>query len=87
MTEPLKKYIIAIDQGTTSCRSILFDKNGNIIGTEQKEFKQILPENGWVEHDPIEILNTQTQTLKDLINNNHIDVKEIDSIGITNQRE
>ena len=87
MTEPLKKYIIAIDQGTTSCRSILFDKNGNIIGTEQKEFKQIFPENGWVEHDPIEILNTQIQTLKDLINKNQIDLKEIDSIGITNQRE
>jgi glycerol kinase len=82
-----KKYIVAIDQGTTSCRSILFDKNGNIKGTEQKEFKQIFPNNGWVEHDPVEILNTQLQTLTDLIKKQNIDLLEIDSIGITNQRE
>lgn len=87
MTKPTKKYVIAIDQGTTSCRSIIFDKKGDLIGVEQKEFTQIFPNNGWVEHDPIEILNTQLQTLNDLINNYNINVLEIESIGITNQRE
>ncbi len=87
MIKPSKKYIIAIDQGTTSCRSILFNKNGSIKGIEQKEFKQIFPKTGWVEHDPIEILNTQLHTLKELIKNQNISLSEIDSIGITNQRE
>ena len=59
----MKKYIISLDQGTTSCRSILFDRNKKIIHAEQKEFSQIMPENGWVEHDPLEILETQLFTL------------------------
>ena len=63
----MKKYIISLDQGTTSCRSILFDRNKKILHTEQKEFSQIMPENGWVEHDPIEILETQLFTLKRLL--------------------
>lgn len=83
----MEKYIISIDQGTTSCRSILFDKSGSIIDIQQKEFKQIMPKNGWVEHDPIEILETQLFTLNQLFNKNNIDPKNIDSIGITNQRE
>ena len=87
MTKNSKKYVISIDQGTTSCRSILFDKKGNIKGIEQQEFKQIFPKIGWVEHDPIEILNTQLNTLKNLISNHNIKPIEIDSIGITNQRE
>ena len=83
----MDKYIISLDQGTTSCRSILFNNKGQIIATEQKEFNQIFPENGWVEHDPIEIWETQLKTLLDLINNSNISVEQIDSIGITNQRE
>ena len=83
----MKKYIISLDQGTTSCRSILFDRNKKIIHTEQKEFSQIMPENGWVEHDPIEILETQLFTLKNVIEKSGINAGEIESIGITNQRE
>ena len=83
----MKKYIISLDQGTTSCRSILFDQNKNIIHVEQQEFTQIMPENGWVEHDAVEILNTQLETLNLLIQNSNIDIKDVDSIGITNQRE
>ena len=83
----MKKYIISLDQGTTSCRSILFDRNKKILHTEQKEFSQIMPENGWVEHDPIEILETQLFTLKKVIEKSGIKADEIESIGITNQRE
>ena len=83
----MEKYIIALDQGTTSCRSILFNKKGQIIASEQTEFTQLFPENGWVEHDPIEIWETQHKTLLDLIDNSKITVEQIDSIGITNQRE
>lgn len=83
----MKKYIISLDQGTTSCRSILFDQNKNIVHLEQQEFTQIMPENGWVEHDAIEIINTQLKTLHLLIQNSNIDIKDVDSIGITNQRE
>ena len=83
----MKKYIISLDQGTTSCRSILFDQNKNIVHVEQQEFTQIMPENGWVEHDAVEILNTQLETLNLLIQNSNIEIKDVDSIGITNQRE
>ena len=79
----MKKYIISLDQGTTSCRSILFDRNKKIIHTEQKEFSQIMPENGWVEHDPLEILETQLFTLKKVIEKSGIKADEIESIGIT----
>lgn len=81
------KYIISIDQGTTSCRAILFDKKGVTIAVEQKEFMQVFPKSGWVEHDPMEILETQMEVLNKLMKNNDIDSKQIDSIGITNQRE
>ena len=87
MTTKIKKYIIALDQGTTSCRSILFDENQKIVAVEQKEFKQIMPQSGWVEHDPIEILETQKKTLKDLIEKSDLNPSEIAAIGITNQRE
>ena len=82
-----KKYIIAIDQGTTSCRSILFDSKGKALKIQQKEFTQIYPKNGWVEHNPDEIIQTQTSTLINLLENNKINPTDIDSIGITNQRE
>ena len=82
-----KKYIISIDAGTTSSRSIIFDKKGNQIGISQYEFKQIFPKKGWVEHDPMEILNTQIKSIHEVIKSSKIKPEEIDSIGITNQRE
>ena len=82
-----KKYIIALDQGTSSSRAVLFNKAGEIIAIEQQEFEQIFPKPGWVEHSPEEIISTQTKVLHDLINNNSVNPSEIDSIAITNQRE
>ena len=81
------KYILAIDAGTTSSRAILFDKNAEAVEIAQYEFNQIFPKEGWVEHDAIEILNTQFKAIRDVINNSKIDPKNIDSVGITNQRE
>ena len=80
-----KKYVLALDQGTTSSRAILFDRNGGIVSISQKEFTQIYPNPGWVEHDPIEIWETQLNAAKEAIKD--INVAEIACIGITNQRE
>ena len=80
-----KKYVLALDQGTTSSRAILFDRNGRIINISQKEFTQIYPNPGWVEHNPKEIWETQLNAAKEAIRN--VNVSEIASIGITNQRE
>lgn len=82
-----KKYILALDQGTTSSRSILFDEQGAIVATSQKEFTQIFPTPGWVEHDPEEIWNSQLYTAKEVIKKAGITPGQIASIGITNQRE
>ena len=82
-----KKYVIALDQGTTSSRAIVFDKNGNTVGTSQREFTQIFPETGWVEHDPMEIWATQSSMLTEVLAKTAIKPEEIASIGITNQRE
>ena len=82
-----KKYILALDQGTSSSRAILFDKEQNIIGTEQQEFKQFYPKAGWVEQNPHEIWESQLLTAKTLITRLKIKPKEIAGIGITNQRE
>tara|TARA_B100001939_G_scaffold81047_1_gene68918 strand:+ start:4670 stop:6160 length:1491 start_codon:yes stop_codon:yes gene_type:complete len=82
-----KKYVLSIDAGTTSSRAILFNKNAEVVEIAQYEFNQFFPKEGWVEHDPIEIWNTQIKAIKDVINNSKIDPNEIDSIGITNQRE
>ncbi len=82
-----KKYILALDQGTTSSRAIIFDKNASVIGVSQKEFTQIYPKPGYVEHDANEIWNTQLEVARDVINKTKISLDEIDSIGITNQRE
>ena len=81
------KYIIALDQGTTSSRTVLFDENGRLIDIAQQEFKQIYPQSGWIEHDPDEILKTQFDTLAEIISKNNISAGEIAAIGITNQRE
>mgnify|MGYP001574812327 FL=1 len=83
----MNKYILAIDAGTTSSRAILFDKNAEPIEIAQYEFNQIFPKEGWVEHDALEIWNTQLKAVRDVINNSKIDPIQIDSIGITNQRE
>jgi glycerol kinase len=82
-----KKFIIALDQGTTSSRTVLFDEHGQVVDIAQQEFEQIYPKSGWVEHNPDEILKTQLQTLSAVIERNHISASEIAGIGITNQRE
>ena len=80
-------YMLALDQGTTSSRSMLFDKQGNIISVAQKEFKQIFPQPGWVEHDANEIWSTQFGTMAEAVAKAHINMKQVAGIGITNQRE
>lgn len=81
------KYIIALDQGTTSSRAVIFDEKGRIVGAKGIEFRQIYPKPGWVEHDPMDILNSQTTALKEAVEASGISVAEIAAIGITNQRE
>jgi len=83
----MSKYILSLDQGTTSSRAILFDIEQKIAAVEQKEFTQIYPREGWVEHDPMEIYSTQYKVMTDLISKMNIDAREIAAIGITNQRE
>ncbi len=83
----MPSFILALDQGTTSCRSILFDKSGTVVSVAQKEFTQIFPQPGWVEHDPDEIWETQLQTMKEVIAQAKIAATDIAAIGITNQRE
>ena len=83
----MKKYIVSIDAGTTSIRSILFDLKGKPIFSSQKEFKQYFPKNGWVEHDPDEIWLKTKKTLLDVIKKSKKLKGKILTIGITNQRE
>ncbi|AQS42131.1 MAG: Glycerol kinase [Candidatus Tokpelaia hoelldobleri] len=85
MTE--RKYIVALDQGTTSSRTLVLDKKANIISTAQREFTQIYPHPGWVEHDPLEIWATQSSTLTEALAKAGISSDQIAAIGITNQRE
>ena len=82
-----KKYILALDQGTTSSRAILFDHGGNIVSVSTKEFEQIFPKLGWVEHDPMEIWGSQIGVAQETIQKAGIEPEEIAAIGITNQRE
>ena len=83
----MSKYILSLDQGTTSSRAILFDIEQRIAAVEQKEFTQIYPREGWVEHDPMEIYSTQYRVMNDLIYKMNINARDIAAIGITNQRE
>lgn len=83
----MQKYIMALDQGTTSCRCILFDKKGNIMSMAQKEYTQYYPQPGWVEHDPNEIYQTQIEVVKQALLRIGATHKNISAIGITNQRE
>jgi glycerol kinase len=82
-----QKYILALDQGTTSSRSVIVNEQGEIIGMEQQEFQQIFPKPGWVEHDPFAILESQLSTLKKVIQKTNINSADIVGLGITNQRE
>ncbi len=81
------KYILSLDQGTTSSRAIIFDRAGKIVSKVQYEFTQIYPKSGWVEHDPCEILQTQIRALADALIVGNVEAKDIAAIGITNQRE
>ncbi|RVU92183.1 glycerol kinase [Flavobacterium columnare] len=83
----MSSYILSLDQGTTSSRSILFDLQGNVVAVSQKEFSQIFPTPGWVEHDPIEIWESQLATIFEVLEKAQIKVSQIEAIGITNQRE
>ena len=82
-----KKYVLALDQGTTSSRAIIFDKDQKIVAMAQKEFTQIYPKEGWVEHDAVEIYSSQYGVMIEAIVKSGIDPAEIAGIGITNQRE
>ena len=83
----MDKYILAIDAGTTSSRAILFDKKGETVGVSQHEFTQHFPRESWVEHDPIEIWETQILAIKEVLQNNNVNASQIHAMGITNQRE
>ena len=82
-----KKYILALDQGTTSSRAIIYNYEGQIVKIAQKEFAQIYPKAGWVEHDPMEIWGSQSGVVSEILATTGIPAEEIASIGITNQRE
>ena len=80
-------YVIAIDQGTTSSRAIIFDKKGSIVSTGQKEHEQIFPQAGWVEHDPKEIRNNTREVIGQALSKANVTRHNVKAIGITNQRE
>jgi len=81
------KYILSLDQGTTSSRAILFDQSGSIVSLAQKEFRQIFPKPGWVEHDPRDIWSTQAGVAAEVLTKANVRAADIAGIGITNQRE
>ncbi len=83
----MEEYILALDQGTTSSRAILFDKQQNIVSIAQKKFAQHYPKEGWVEHDPMEIYSSQYAVMMEVIAKSGVEVNKIRAIGITNQRE
>jgi len=82
-----ERYVLALDQGTTSSRAILFDSRGNVVGMVNQEFPQIYPRPGWVEHDPYDILESQVSVAKKLLRTVNVEPNQIAAIGITNQRE
>lgn len=83
----MKKYILSLDQGTTSSRSIVFDSDGQPVSVSQKEFRQIYPQPGYVEHDPNDIINSQLSTAREAVEKAGLSFCDISAIGITNQRE
>ena len=82
-----EKFVIALDAGTTSVRAVLFDKTLKIRGVSQKEFTQIYPKAGWVEHDPMEIFASQYSVMTEVMMKNGVEPSQIAALGITNQRE
>ena len=83
----MKKYILSLDQGTSSSRAIIFDHDGNPLAVSQKEFTQYFPRPGWVEHDPEEIWASESGVMLDVVSKLGADASEIAALGITNQRE
>ena len=83
----MQSYLMALDQGTTSSRCIIFDKEGNIASVAQKEFQQYYPQPGWVEHDPLEIWSTQMGVAREAMEKIGVGYEAIAAMGITNQRE
>ncbi|HPH21299.1 MAG TPA: FGGY family carbohydrate kinase, partial [Haliscomenobacter sp.] len=83
----MQQYILALDQGTTSSRAILFDHDGKVAAVRQQEFTQFYPQPGWVEHNPLEIWNTQLAVAREVLQANGVKPSQIAGIGITNQRE
>ena len=83
----MAQYLLALDQGTTSSRAILFDDQQNIVGISQKEFTQHYPRQGWVEQDPMEIYSSQYGVMMEVIAKSGVEVRDIRGIGITNQRD
>src|ERR1700741_428897 len=83
----MKGYVAAIDQGTTSTRFMVFDREGRIVAMAQKEHRQIYPQPGWVEHDPEEILRNTSEVATEALRNANISAVQLAAVGITNQRE
>jgi len=83
----MKGYVIALDQGTTSSRAIVFDRAGQIVSIAQYDYPQIYPRPGWVEHDPADILGTQIRALAEAFEKSGVAAEDIAAIGVTNQRE
>src|SRR5271154_5546875 len=86
-SERLMPYILALDQGTTSSRAILFDEDGNVAAKAQHEFPQIFPQPGWVEHDPFDILTSELSSAVDVLGRHGVRPRDVAAVGITNQRE
>ena len=83
----MNRYMLSLDQGTTSSRAIMFDHAGQIVGMAQREFSQIYPQSGWVEHDAHEIWQTQSAVVLEVLQKLNLSAQHIAAIGITNQRE
>src|SRR6184192_3992781 len=81
------RHVLALDQGTTSSRAIVFDEEGRAVATAQHEFEQHYPQPGWVEHDPKEIYSTQRETAREAVTKSNVPLKQLMALGITNQRE
>src|SRR4051812_5281801 len=81
------RYVLALDQGTTSSRTILFSEEGAVVSVAQREFEQIYPQPGWVEHDAKEIFRTQRETAREAVRKSGVALKDIMAVGIANQRE
>src|SRR5580698_2982622 len=83
----MAKYVLSLDQGTTSSRAVLFDHDGKVAGIAQHEFEQKYPDTGWVEHDPKDILTTQLSSAVEVLGKTHTRPRDLAAVGITNQRE